>query len=582
VTVGLSLGSADVDAVEGVDVADVRPVVEARGPRWLLVAVLVVVNVPIVVATVRALARGWLPLGDNGILLVRARDVGSAHHPLLGSWTSASLVVGDNLNNPGPLYFDVLAPWVRLLGPWVGLAVGVMLVNMAASSLAVVAARRVAGAVGLVGVAVAVVGLQFAMGSELLFDVWQPNALVLPFLAFLVVAAAVAAGDVVMVPWLVGVGSLVVQTHMSHAVIVAVMGGVAVATCVWQARRQVEPVAWRRPLVWSAVVAVLAWCQPVIEQFTGRGDGNLTRIAHAATSGDATSMGWSRAVRIVAELLVGSPWFTRESYGEVFTPAPAGPDPVGVALGVVPASAVVLGVVGGLGALAMWMGRAGRRGLATLAGMAAAAVAATVVALALVPLAQYGVSAHQMRWAWVAVAFAYAAVVSVAMAAAWSWLTARWDRGPSRATRSRRWLVPACVLTPLAIVALVNLRTHRSTAEGPTVVADALTAGRELVADLGVLDDRGTVFFDPSTLAFAEPYSGLVFAALQDEGVPFVFDDEGFIRQFGEGRRDDGEAALRLWQVQGEQALVVPAGAERVGVALGPSGPVALFVEPVG
>jgi hypothetical protein len=142
--------------------------------------------------------------------------------------------------------------------------------------------------------------------------------------------------------------------------------------------------------------------------------------------------------------------------------------------------------------------------------------------------------------------------------------------------------VPACVLTPLAIVALVNLRTHRSTAEGPTVVADALTAGRELVADLGVLDDRGTVFFDPSTLAFAEPYSGLVFAALQDEGVPFVFDDEGFIRQFGEGRRDDGEAALRLWQVQGEQALVVPAGAERVGVALGPSGPVALFVEPVG
>jgi hypothetical protein len=61
-----------------------------------------------------------------------------------------------------------------------------------------------------------------------------------------------------------------------------------------------------------------------------------------------------------------------------------------------------------------------------------------------------------------------------------------------------------------------------------------------------------------------------------------VFDDEGFIRQFGEGRRDDGEAALRLWQVQGEEALVVPAGAERVGMALGPSGPVALFVKPVG
>jgi hypothetical protein len=115
----------------------------------------VAVNVPIVVATGRALARGWQPLGDNGFLLVRVRDVGTSHNPLLGSWTSASLVVGEELNNPGPLYFDVVAPAVRLLGPWVGLAVGVMLVNMAASTLAVVAARRISGAESMIAVALA-------------------------------------------------------------------------------------------------------------------------------------------------------------------------------------------------------------------------------------------------------------------------------------------------------------------------------------------------------------------------------------------------------------------------------------------
>ena len=71
-------------------------------------------------ATVRALARGWQPLGDNGILLVRARDVGTAHHPLLGPWTSASQLLDMDVNNPGPLYFDLLALPVRLLGPWVG------------------------------------------------------------------------------------------------------------------------------------------------------------------------------------------------------------------------------------------------------------------------------------------------------------------------------------------------------------------------------------------------------------------------------------------------------------------------------
>lgn len=178
------------------------PAEDARAEWWSgrapLVALLAFVNVPIAVATVRALARGWLPLGDNGILLVRARDVGTSHHPLLGSWTSASALVGKQFNNPGPLYSDALAPTVRLLGPWVGLAVGVMLVNIAASSLAVVAARRISGAESMVAIGLVVVGLQYAMGSELLFDVWQPNALLLPCLAFLVVATVLAAGDLTM------------------------------------------------------------------------------------------------------------------------------------------------------------------------------------------------------------------------------------------------------------------------------------------------------------------------------------------------------------------------------------------------
>ena len=49
---------------------------------WPVAAALLVANAPIVVATVRALLRGWQPLGDNGILLVRAMDVGTRHNPL--------------------------------------------------------------------------------------------------------------------------------------------------------------------------------------------------------------------------------------------------------------------------------------------------------------------------------------------------------------------------------------------------------------------------------------------------------------------------------------------------------------------
>jgi hypothetical protein len=63
--------------------------------------------------------------------------------------------------------------------------------------------------------------------------------------------------------------------------------------------------------------------------------------------------------------------------------------------------------------------------------------------------------------------------------------------------------------------------------------------------------------------------------------VPFVFDDEVLIRQFGEGRRNQGEATLRLWQVEGPDAVDPPPGAERVAYAEHDDGPVALLAEPI-
>jgi hypothetical protein len=526
---------------------------------------------------VRALARGWLPIGDQGILLVRARDVGTAHHPLVGSWTSASLVVGQQINNPGPLYFDALAPVVRLLGPWVGLAVGVMLVNMAASSLAVVAARRLAGAGSMVAVGLVAVGLQYAMGSELLFDVWQPNALVLPCLAFLVVATVLATGDLTMAPWVLGVGSLLVQTHMSHAVLVAAVGTAAFGAWAWRwwrtARRAAdtgaaaEPVRWRRPSVWSAVVLVLAWCQPVVEQLTGEGDGNLSRIVGASGGGDSITIGWSRALRLIAEIIAGGPWFTRTGYDSAVPPAaPDGPIPgiaslftAVVVLGVIIASLLVGGV---------WAARHGRQSVARMNGMAAVALVAAYVALATAPVNFIATAVHQMRWVWPVAAFVAAA-----------WLTTPTSVVRDHELLRRRVLAAGAIAA--VVVAAVALPTHVSQAPGPLDDVDVMGRGRELVAQLGSLEGRGTVLYDPTVLVFAEPYSGLVFAEMQDRGIPFVFDDEVFIRQFGEGRRNDGTPDLRMWEVVGSGAATVPQGAERVAYVAAGAGSVALFVEPL-
>ena len=549
--------------------SDAAPDRPPRAHRRLLAVLLAAVNLPILVATVRALSSGWQPMGDNGILLVRARDVGTDHHPLLGTWTSASLLFEVDLNNPGPLYFDVLALPVRVLGPWVGLAVGVMLVNMAASSFAVVVGRRITGNESMVAVALAVVALQFAMGSELLYDVWQPNALVLPFFAFLVAAVVLASGDVAMAPWVVGIGSLVVQTHFSHAVLVGSLTLAAAVACAVVVRRGGEDVALRRPLLWTGAVALVAWIQPLIEQFTGRGDGNISRILDAGTAGDATPIGWDRAPRVFSEIVVRGPWFNRETYAHALPVPPIGPDspaygtltsgPTFVALGLTAAALL---------AAAVWGARRGHRGLAAMGGMAALALVATLAALATSPVNLIGIVVHQMRWVWPVAALVTAALATAALSLL---------RGRPRMQGTL--LVVGCLVA--AGVAIANLPTYVSTSEGPTDSPHLLAGGQELMAQLEALEGRGTILYDPTDLYFGEPFSGMTFAELQDRGIPFVFDDEGFIRQFGEGRRNDGSADLRMWQAQGSDAEEVPPGAERIAYVETPDGPIALFVEPI-
>ena len=88
----------------------------------MVTAVWAMAVLPIVVAAVRAIAQHWRPIGDNALLYIRVVDVGTKHHPWLGSWTSASLSVGENMNNPGPIYQDLAAPFAKVFSPGPGAA----------------------------------------------------------------------------------------------------------------------------------------------------------------------------------------------------------------------------------------------------------------------------------------------------------------------------------------------------------------------------------------------------------------------------------------------------------------------------
>ena len=92
--------------------------VETSEPsRPIRIGATVLVIVPIITAVIRALRNDWFPIGDNALLFIRTRDVLTEDHPYLGSWTSASLSVGENMNNPGAMYDWLISPFAHLLPP---------------------------------------------------------------------------------------------------------------------------------------------------------------------------------------------------------------------------------------------------------------------------------------------------------------------------------------------------------------------------------------------------------------------------------------------------------------------------------
>jgi hypothetical protein len=523
------------------------------------VAVVVVAVVPLVVATVRALAKGWLAIGDNGLILMRTEDVATADHPLLGTWTSASLTAGRAINNPGPLWYDVLAPFVKVAGPSVGFAVGVMAANAAAIVGAAFAARRIGGDRAMTLVTMLSAGLAWTMGSELLFDAWQPHAMVLPFWLLLVLAWGVTSGDLVLLPWLVGVAGLVVQTHLSFVYVVAAVGAAALAAgLLWRPAPRAglppERASWRRPLIWSLVVAVAAWAQPLIDQVAGTG--NLSALVRSSGSG-SDQVGFELGTRFIASVVAYPPWWGRPAFTHTIRATGAIETESGFDVGegdVVGLPAAIVGVFLVLALLAAVVVVGRRRGSRTTVAagvVAAAAVLAALLSMGLMPIGVIGLSPHTMRWLWPISAF----VLLAGLFALSGWRPAG------------RVAVPLAAAATAVLTAL-NLPTHAARL-GPTADRAAIDTAAALVDELDGYDPDEPVLFDVSTLRFAEPYSGPVLAALARNGVDVVVDDEGMVRQLGERRRASGQETRRIVLLEGDAARTPPEGARPLALVQG-------------
>ena len=518
--------------------------------RLFLGSVLAAV-LPVAIATGRALHDGWLALSDNALFVIRSRDLFSEHLPLLGTYSSASLTAGEHLNHPGPLYFDLLAVPDRLWSD-AGVAVGVGAIN----SLCIVgigwfAYRRGGALLGSLAMA-ATAALCWTMGSELLYEPWNPHSVLLPFLLFLFLVWSLADGDLLALPFVVATGSLVVQTHLSYALLVPLIGawGVTGAAISLRSQRHRNPEAWaerrRQVLRWAAVggaVLVVCWLQPLIEQFTSDGSGNITRLVESGRGSNAETIGFGLGTRVVATVVSVPPWWFRDSMKDDFTKGWEAPS----------LQLAVLSL-GALLAILVWCGWEARRRRDHVAwwviATAVVALAAGLVTAWRGPVTIFGtVTAHTFRWLWPLGAFVFFAAIAAVV-----------RRLTDSRVASPRFVGVFAVAT-VAVAAFTVPRADDGLSPNSQRYAYATPALRDLNRHMGALEGQGTLVIDGVHDRFATPYGWPVIAELQRRGIPFVARKPGTVRQLGPTRRFNGHNAnAELFLVEGEGALGAPPG----------------------
>ncbi|HAP77931.1 MAG TPA: hypothetical protein DCR14_17840 [Acidimicrobiaceae bacterium] len=517
--------------------------------HWVAAAWLAVV-VPIVVAVLRAIGRGWLPIGDNALFAIRALDVGTSHHPLLGTWSSASIDAGRDVNHPGPLLFDLLALPVRMVGPSAGVAIGAAAVNVAAVTVVALIGWRAGGRGGALAGLGAASMVAYTMGSELLFDPWNPHVVLLPCVALLVSVWGSVLGARGALPWAVAIGSLCLQVHLGYIyLVVGLLGGALLGRWLLAGRPTRRPssrTVLRQPAVW---VGLVLWAQPLWDQVAG--EGNLGGMWAARSAGGDT-IGASLGLRIVGAVWRQPPWSARDGFVDAVpttfydSNGQLGP----LALTRLPVAVGVLVIVAAavLGAALLATARHDRVAGSFLA-VAAGAQMVALAAVVMMPFGALGLSAHQMRWLWAIAPTLMAAVVLV---------VAR------HVSLFRRSLAGVPVAVPLAVAgcALLGALTlpTTDTAAGPTARNDLQPVLQRLVDGLGDTHDLGEVWFDSSTVPLLDNAAATVLAALRADGTEFEVDERSLVRQMGSGRRFDGDADTHLRIAYGREAFMVPDG----------------------
>lgn len=521
-----------------------------------------IVCIPIITAVMRALREDWFPIGDNALLFIRTRDVLTDHHPLLGSWTSASLSVGQNMNNPGAMYDWLIAPFAHALPPDAAAAIGVGTVNLALVVGISAVSHRIGGWELQRWVLLVVALLLWSMGSELLIDIWQPNAMVLVIFALLIVAVGLAIGDDALLPWAAILVSLLLQTYLSVAYIFVFLVLGTIGARIWLRPPKIGDRPSLIPISLTAGVLAVLWAPSVYEQLAGSGEGNISRLLANSSGGDVT-LGTANAIRIAGSVAALPPWWGRQGYTTTVPVTRLEPD--GRTLDIAGLSPLWVALVGFALVISLLVGLTiamRRRGdvVHVAAGVIAIVVLiGSVLSLGQLTIGAVGLSPHHARWLWPLTAFVHLVIVVSAIDL---WRASR--DAPSRRQLDR--VLGGIVAALIAIVTVLNIPFHAQPS-GPTFEYRSMPTMRRIEPSLAELDGFGPVLFDVSNVRIFEPYSSTMMMWMQERGIEFRVDDDIMVRQLGESRRADGTETTTVFQLQGTEALTYAGDACPIGVS---------------
>jgi hypothetical protein len=516
----------------------------ARAIGWVAIVVGVA---PILLAGVRAAWRGWTPTGDNAYSAVRGWDVFSSQPPLLGTWSSASLYTGHQINHPGALQFDLLAVPVHLLGHGPGTAVGMAMGNAAAVGLVGwLVLRSLGGAAAATAMAFAGL-LTWSLGSEMLYDPWSQYAPLLPFALFLVTVGCVVAGDLAALPIMVVAGGYALQTHLSYSLLVPGLTGFALAAVAASSIRQRrrDAAGWRRArgrtLRWTAIGAVTGlavWAQPLVEQLSGAGEGNLAALARSR-SAPAPTPSLGDSVRALGGTVAVPPAWLPPSYGSPSFHLDGSGRPTWLAASGLLALTLALVVLGV---------RAWRRGSPAVAGATATALAALVIGFMTVDRApmRFGIVPTYLRWMWPLGMVVWLAVGLALLDEVWSRRQARVAGpvpGPGLGRPTARWASVGLAAT--AVTAAATVPTVDNGTASPPWTVDAIHEVDDDVA--AAVDGEPGVLVEMGGHLAVGATAPALFGVLQEAGVPFYVHDVALVRQLGVDRAyEPGDATVRL------------------------------------